>query len=380
MTKIVRQITNRTSKGQITKWVSKENGKFYLLKENGCTFVKLYGVETNTIDFITTSNISEVIAYRIGRYLNLPTIPYNLVESKQYPELNIASEYLSKCQLIPYLNNMADLIEHLEGANVFSSLKYIDLAIKGGVNPQIIYQILLFDALIGNEDRHLNNFNINIKSEDKFAIDYILDNGNSLLYNIKPRDIPKLHLERSERIGPDKAKPLSELHDKQVRVITRKLGQNRVIFNIHANIETFMHFLETDPEIQEAFRILNDKIKEQAIKYYLRNRYIKYIDEYVKPTLILLDIKDKQYLVGNCLTNTKQILTESEIFNLLNRKISIDNLKLQTNNNGKQYIQRKKAQITFKSYLCFFKLAKIKKAVYTLTYKITKILVNHLTK
>lgn len=347
MTKIVRQITNRTSKGQITKWVSKENGKFYLLKENGCTFVKLYGVETNTIDFITTSNISEVIAYRIGRYLNLPTIPYNLVESKQYPELNIASEYLSKCQLIPYLNNMADLIEHLEGANVFSSLKYIDLAIKGGVNPQIIYQILLFDALIGNEDRHLNNFNINIKSEDKFAIDYILDNGNSLLYNIKPRDIPKLHLERSERIGPDKAKPLSELHDKQVKIITRKLGQNRVIFNIHANIETFMHFLETDPEIQEAFRILNDKIKEQAIKYYLRNRYIKYIDEYVKPTLILLDIKDKQYLVGNCLTNTKQILTESEIFNLLNRKISIDNLKLQTNNNGKQYIQRKKAQITF---------------------------------
>lgn len=346
MIKIIRQITNRTSKGQITKWVSKENGKFYLLKENGCTFVKRYGVETNTVEFITTSNISEIIAYRIGRYLNLPTISYCLVDSKQYPELNITSEYLSKCQLIPYLNNMADFIEHLERTNVISSLKIIELAIRGGVQPQRIYQILMFDALIGNEDRHLNNFNINTKPDGRFAIDYILDNGNSLLYNVKTRDIPKLHLERPERIGPDKSKPLADTHDKQMKFITRKLGQNRVVFNNHSSIDIFMNFLETDPEIQEAFRILNNPIKEQAIKYYLRNRYLKYIDEYVKPIYVLLDIKDKQYLVGNYITNTQQILTEAEIFKLLNRKIRIENLKLQTNNE-KQYIQRKKAQITF---------------------------------
>lgn len=346
MTGIQKQVTNRTSKGQITKWTSKENGRLYLLKENGCTFVKRYGVETNIIDFITTSNISEVIGYRIGRYLNIPTIPYYLVDSKQYQDLNTTNQYLSKCQMIPYLNNMADFIEHLEKTNLISSLKIIELAIRGGVNPQRIYQILMFDALIGNEDRHLNNFNINIKPDGRFAIDYILDNGNSLLYNIKPRDIPKLHLERPERIGPDKSKPLADTHDKQMKFITRKLGQNKVVFNIHSNIETFMHFVETDPEIQEAFRILNDKIKEQAIKYYLRNRYLKYVDGYVKPTYVLLDIKDKQYLVWNYITNTQQILKEAEIFNLLNRKIRIENLKIQTSN-GKQYIQRKKAQITF---------------------------------
>jgi hypothetical protein len=340
------KITARFSQGQLGKWYVETPEGRYLLKENGLVYSKSRYFVHERITYITTSNISEVIAYRVGRYLNLPTIPYKLVESKSFPKIQTKEKYLSICKLVPYLNNMADMIEAVENRYISSSEIFLNKLEQGGVERYKLAQLLIFDALIGNEDRHLNNFAINIKDNKYYAMDFILDNGNSLLYNVKPLDIPSLHLERPERIGPDKAKPLSDTHDKQIKYIRRKLGQNKVVFNIYSNIETFMNFLETDPEIQEAFRILNNQIKEQAIKYYLRNRYLKYVDGYVKPTYVLLDIKDKQYLVGNYLTNTKQLLTESEIFNLLTRKIRIENLKLQTNN-GKQYIQREKAQITF---------------------------------
>ena len=61
------------------------------------------------------------------------------------------------------------------GTNVFQSLKTL------GLSKQSLYEMLLLDAIVGNVDRHLNNFDLFI-TEDSIKLAPISDLGAAVLH------------------------------------------------------------------------------------------------------------------------------------------------------------------------------------------------------
>lgn len=101
--------------------------------------------------------------------------------------------------------------------------------------------MLVLDAIVGNTDRHLRNFDVYLnKQTGYFENAIILDCGASLLYNLTDDELPELN---EEDIGPDKAKPFKKTHidqvqflNKEIKVAKRKIELPKVNDNLLAEI------------------------------------------------------------------------------------------------------------------------------------------------
>ena len=74
--------------------------------------------------------------------------------------------------------------------------------------------MLAFDAFIGNEDRHENNFDVIVRDGKKYAPP-IYDNGGSLLAWATDEELTDTKL----RYQFDKAKPFRSRHAQQIKLI-----------------------------------------------------------------------------------------------------------------------------------------------------------------
>lgn len=159
-----------TTNGALRKCWHREDNQIYLLKGGSERFAN-GGLEPYT----------EVFASKVAQTMNLNHVPYELTE--------FHGILVSKCPLFTDENTGFVPIYHALGAEYFQNHSIDDpqtwqaIGDKYGIEPW--EDLLLFDAVIANEDRHLGNFGflINNDSNQIKSPAPLFDHGNSLFFN-----------------------------------------------------------------------------------------------------------------------------------------------------------------------------------------------------
>lgn len=153
--------------------------------------------------------LAEVMASRIAEVLELDHISYRLLDAGLFPELNWGYPYVSVCE--NYLKTgesfiTADAILSRYGDSKETDwFKYLDDCL----DLKIYTDMFIFDAFIGNRDRHLRNFGKIYKDGEALKNFPIFDNGASLL--------------SSHSLGhSDQAKPIRNTHKQQLQLLPRR--------------------------------------------------------------------------------------------------------------------------------------------------------------
>ncbi len=123
--------------------------------------------------------------------------------------------------------------------------------------------MLAFDAFIGNEDRHENNFDVIVR-DGKNNAPPIYDNGGSLLAWATDEELTDTKL----RYQFDKAKPFRSRHAQQIKLIDEPVLPMRDLDELYSEIIA--------GSISPILALLSEK-RVSAIRQYLKYRlhYLK---------------------------------------------------------------------------------------------------------
>lgn len=163
-----------TTNGMLKKCWIRENDKIFLLKSNS---------ETG-FDFASkhVEVFSEYYTSQIAKLFKPNSITYDIVEFND--------ELCSKCQIFTtekrgYLPITAFLTEEelKKGEKILADRSYFIEKAVSIYGKENFEDLMLFDAIIGNRDRHLGNFGmiINNKTFEVLNAAPIFDNGESIL-------------------------------------------------------------------------------------------------------------------------------------------------------------------------------------------------------
>lgn len=198
---------SHTSKGVLCKWTALIDGELYYIKTGKLSYGKFSNLEP----------ISEYVAYRIGELLNV-----NVIETF-YCDINLKDTFNFSNQdtMVSYTKNYLGpgevfySIFKLEG----DTLTYDDLISKYNSFSEDINRMLIFDFVINNTDRHLNNFgfilNDNTMEIKRFCC--IFDNGGSLLSDLD--DDKLIEFDFKDIDDYSSCKPFSRNHYLQLSLI-----------------------------------------------------------------------------------------------------------------------------------------------------------------
>ena len=218
---------------------------------------------------------SEKMAYIIGKNLGLDILEYDIIPAELFKgkvNVNNKCRYLSICEKID--NNDCKLI------SVTDIKKQRNLEVKSkGIaitNRQVMYEILpkiyvdlmlIYDAIIGNTDRHYGNIHILKNRHNEYIGAPILDNGASLLANTL---ILKITIFKNS-IGKkaNKSYTLEDNHNLQMKYI------DELEFNCNIPVITIDTLHELDPVIK-----LLPKYRQRIVKRYIVFRIRKYLSLY----------------------------------------------------------------------------------------------------
>ena len=256
--KLINKFATKTSRGMLSKgWYVDENGVEYLVKGNSC--------EEGVIGY---EPYSEVIAYRIGKLLGLPVLEYRLIPREEVPDIKVYGnlKHLSICRnynqgnikdIKPYWGYMK--MVGGENSDLFSFYR------NSGLNVEFLFKMLVFDAVIGNTDRHLNNFDVEIVN-GKPRNTIIYDNGASLLAWKSYRYVSNMRVSDT-KLYADSSKPFKRTHYQQVRLV-RKYCNGRSLFG---NIDKEYLYRKILEDCEDVFALMPE-YRSRGIKIYLKNR------------------------------------------------------------------------------------------------------------
>ncbi len=261
MLKLESKWATKTSTGILSKGIYSNGKEDFLVKGNSSPNNK--------------EPYSEAISSIIADNLNLENIRYYLRDAKEFKEIKVFGSCDKVCICKKYDKPLYQFCSQMELK--YSDIRvsnFLEIYIKEGLSIDFLITLFVFDAFIGNKDRHLNNFDF-IRNDNKTISNApILDCGASLLYDIPERD---LKVYRDTQIGPDKAKPLKETHREQIHLLNKKFGIP-ILFKLSSK-EEFLSNVFNDAE--EVFQYLSFK-RVEAIKSYLSSRYDVYVHPYVE--------------------------------------------------------------------------------------------------
>ena len=206
---------------------------------------------------------NEVICYKIAKILNIPCVPYsiNFIEDYPYSEcpdfVDIYQDLIPAYQLSKVLtkNNSDSKYTHL-----------IKCAKKLGINDfeDYLNKLIVFDFIIGNEDRHLFNFGIlkDAKSLAVLGCAPLFDNGASLGFNKIAVDI--------EPFKGIETKPFKEDILEAINLVTSFSWIDlEALNNIKENIESMLTEFECKYLNIERIKAISDAVK-QRIDYLIQ--------------------------------------------------------------------------------------------------------------
>lgn len=182
---------NNVSDGARTKiWYKDDDGSKYLYKTN----------KINSYGEYTYENLSEYLAMRIGKQLKIPMV--DIVFKDHY----VLSKVMTDVELKTFLELSDEFSHsfHLSNLQTFN----ISTLLNEDTNPYCkeVIQMLLFDALIGNSDRHPGNFMYSVSG----GFYPLFDNGSSLGCYIRDCEIANIMRDsnRFKAICTTKSKPV----------------------------------------------------------------------------------------------------------------------------------------------------------------------------
>lgn len=217
--------------GFLRKWTAQQNGVKL--------FVKSSTMDTSGLELKYWESETEVLCYKLASALRLASVRYNMckvvkdsgevVESCCYSK-NFVTEN-EECA------SLSSLIQDYEGSNILENAKrppyfrtcQIVEHWVGKENLRKFLEILVFDFLVDNPDRHLNNIIfLHNSAKDTWRIAPIFDNGNAYYGNKPDEFLDKNSKEKLEEIA--QAKPFRRNHYTQIGLIPHEIIRN-IIFN-----------------------------------------------------------------------------------------------------------------------------------------------------
>lgn len=245
--KLIHKEGTRTALGNLSKGWYNLDGKRVMVKGNSYTHYEPY---------------SEVMCYRLSKLLEIPyTLEYWLMPAELFPEVSVHQiEHVCVC---------VDFAKPREVESGFR--KYIDKKYEGApvdykkllfeiCHPSYLFYTFVLDAIIGNEDRHLNNISV-LESKGKVRPAPIYDFGASLLAGKSDFDIEKYSVQEYF----DDCKPFKETHDEQMKLFIPYSAPFK-----RASLE------EAIRVITPVLELLNHR-RSKAIIEYLTWRWQKYV-------------------------------------------------------------------------------------------------------
>lgn len=223
------------------------------------------------LDYLGYESAAEYLASVILKYSNIQDyVLYDITGNKQtgisctsddfmkiYPQtaefisvykllINSESDYLSKVKNLSCKDKIKLLVETVED---ITKLKGFGLYLTG---------MLEFDAIIRNEDRHLNNIGLIKVSEDSWDFAPVFDNGGAFMSDITETTGISLTAPTYKTIKKIKAKPFSSDFEKQVNGCRELYGS---VLKINADIEFISSITKALSRIREVY---GDRIAERA--------------------------------------------------------------------------------------------------------------------
>lgn len=243
---LVEKATTRTSRGMLSKAWYSIDGKLCMVKGNS--------KENTSIGY---EPYSEVMAYKIGSLLGFNCVPYWLGNVSDFPEItSFGLDYVSICpNYLKSDESNLKFYEYVENILGYTDHSYWEDIVKGSFLEHDISEMLLLDALIGNEDRHLGNFDIvqnNITG--KFYLSPIYDCGAGLLAWVPEENV----VSESYQYQHDKSKPFRSKHKTQLKLIAPDLIRK------HFGDHSFSEILSV---IKDDLEFLSTRRRKSVITY-----------------------------------------------------------------------------------------------------------------
>ena len=197
---LIKKQATKTSRGILSKGWYKLDGSTVLAKGN---------TEGNREPFAEV--LGSRVAYQMSEGYG---VLYNLALATDFPELKLFDfDYVSVCEkyVAGDSEQFSKYVDFLHGRELQGNA-YLDWIKKQPLSfRQRLCQMLFIDAVIGNQDRHLNNWDIEIATGDILPF---IDFGAGCLGWSK---LSTLSYKTPEAISPDKAKPFGNNHLRQIR-------------------------------------------------------------------------------------------------------------------------------------------------------------------
>ena len=260
---LIEKQETRTSRGTLSKGWYQVDDQLVMVKGNSITEAGTAGYEP----------YSEVMASLIAQVLKLPHVEYTLMPAQFFPDIKTYScDVVSVCprfttdnERLYHFADVADSYCFSHGLTASKENRF-QYAIKL-YGKKWLYQMLVFDAFIGNADRHENNFDIVIQNRQTDApLIYappIYDNGGSLLAWAMDEELidTKLHYQF------DDAKPFRSRHAQQIKLI------DEPVIPVRDLDELYQEIIQA---ISPILALLSEK-RASAIRQYLKYRlhYLK---------------------------------------------------------------------------------------------------------
>ena len=234
-------------------------------------------IKTTTLYLIKTSTylgyepFSEVMAYIIGKALGLNVLKYELLESKYFKNIlknGVLCNYFSICPAIESADYEIVSIAHLKNLHNLTCIQKERLnnkeIMEKVLSKEAIDKLLLFDAIIGNKDRHYRNVHVLRNSKGNILESIILDNGDSLLATNILGSIGKIGSYTENKLN--KSATLNNTHDKQVEYITtintQGINTEELVSNVLKEIKPILALMPIGRAL--------------AIRHYVKYRIKKY--------------------------------------------------------------------------------------------------------
>lgn len=201
----------------------------HLIEVNGCLNKAFYTDESgakylvkgnqNTKRGFTYEPYSEVMACRIAHVLGVKSDTYYLDNSSKYADVKtFGINHVSVCKIAKNqqgeqriaLDDLVSLDKKFRG----TLLEFMKL---NGLLTEDFIKLIVFDAVIGNTDRHTRNIEFVFSKDGKIRLSNVFDSGASLLSTVTDYNLSC----KSTSIGVDIAKPFRDTHEKQINLLSK---------------------------------------------------------------------------------------------------------------------------------------------------------------
>lgn len=239
---------------------------------------------------------SERIAYIVGKNLGIDVLEYDILPAKMFKgllPLNPFCKYISICEKIDRKNySITSIAEIKRARNIVREA----LGQPPITNRQTMYDLLddkyidtmiLFDAIIGNVDRHYGNVHLLRNIDGTMVGAPILDNGASVLAQSMTSISFLLGNKIVDKI--DRSSMAEKTHQAQISLIKTIHG---ISFNIPAKTIQILN------ELEPTLNLISSYKRRECIKKYLTLRLHKYLG-YIKHNENIAVAQPRREDIGN---------------------------------------------------------------------------------